>query len=156
MVSVAAKYLADKLDIYSTDIIKSYGDTVIPKSPYTNRPYTRFKTFHDNYYESRGEDSFLDDYRAFHDLQFSRFLIVRVGHTTDTVLPLSKFIAIKSHKKERKITIYGYSKIEVRNLAKTIYKMRKPSPYTGRGIKFKHVRVRYKKVRKTKAGGRAF
>jgi len=155
-ISTTKKFLNDTLSTYTKDLIKAYGDTVIPKDPITNRPYTKYKSFHDKYYDQKGDESFLDDYKSFHDLQASKYLIIRVGHTTDTIIPLSRFVDVKSHKKERKITIYGYSKAEVRGLAKVIYKLRKPSPYTGRGIKFKHARVQYKKVRKTKAGGRAF
>lgn len=144
------------MSVYSKDQLKSYGETVVSKSIWTNKPFTRHKRFYIRYREGLSDWGFFDDYRELHDLQETRYLVVRAGHTTDTVIPLPQFLNIKAHKKERKITIYGYNKTEVRTLAKIVHNLRASSPYTGRGIKIKHVKIKYKKVRKTKAGGRAF
>ena len=105
---------------------------------------------------TRSDELFVDEFKTTHDLDFLKYLIIRVGHTTDTILPLPRSVSIKNHKKERKITLYGQNKSEIQNIAYFIYNLRRPSPYTGRGVKFKHIKIRYKKVRKTKAGGRAF
>ena len=98
----------------------------------------------------------MDQYNSFTDITYRKFLIIRAGNTLDRVIPLPKFVFIKGNKKERKIIIYGPSKIIIRNMARLVYTMRPPSLYTGRGVKFKRFKVKRRKIRKTRAGGRMY
>lgn len=75
------------------------------------------------------------------EFQHSRYLIVRAGHSTDLYVPLPPGVFVKTSKKDRKLTIYSAAKQEVYNLARQIYDYRRPSPYTGRGIRRKQIRV---------------
>jgi len=84
------------------------------------------------------------------------FLVVRAGHTKDLLDPLYKNLYIKSLKRDRKIIIYGSNKQLINNLYKKLFRYRKPSPYTGRGIRRKHIRVLRKIGKKDKQKGKLF
>lgn len=86
----------------------------------------------------------------------TRYLIIRAGHTTDLYIPLKPSIFIKTAKKERKITIYGKNKQEVQDLVLKIYNYRRPSAYTGRGIRLKHIKPIRKVGKKDKQKGKSF
>jgi hypothetical protein len=88
--------------------------------------------------------------------KFLKFLNIKAGHTVDLLQPISKHIFIKILKKERKLIIYGKLKQKVNNFAQKIYEYRRPSVYTGRGIRQKQVKYIYKIGKKDKQKGKSF
>jgi ribosomal protein L6P/L9E len=72
------------------------------------------------------------------------------------VQPVSKYINIKTNKKDRKLIIYGNHKKYINNFTKLIYDYRKPSIYTGRGIRQKYMKISYKAGKKDKQKGKSF
>ena len=80
----------------------------------------------------------------FWELSNSRYLIIRAGHTKDNFTPLFSSVYAKTLKKDRKLIIFGKNKSEINNLGRQIFDYRKPSVYTGRGIR----RKRLKYIRK--------
>lgn len=108
-------------------------------------------------YEQNTDDDNVQYFNNFF-LEFNnlRYLLIRAGHTMDLYLPLTKDISIKTAKKDRKITIYGINKNYVNNLAREIFNYRKPSVYTGRGIRRKHIKPIKKAGKKDKQKGKAF
>jgi hypothetical protein len=94
--------------------------------------------------------------RASLEFPYSRYLVVRAGHTEDLYLPLEKNVFIKTSKKDRKMIIYGPNKQQVNNLARSIFNYRPPSVYTGRGIRRKHLKPIRKEGKKDKQKGKSF
>jgi len=90
------------------------------------------------------------------EFPYSRYLIVRAGHTEDLYLPLKKNMFIKTSKKDRKMVIYGPDKQQINNLARHIFNYRPPSVYTGRGIRRKHLKPTRKEGKKDKQKGKSF
>lgn len=146
-------HLNEIQSVFSEKIIKSFGDILIYRDWYTNTANSENRERYEAHYKTV-ENSFIDEYNELFDFQDYRYIIVRSGDTVDNIIPVSVFLNIKGHKKERKLVISGASKNQVTNLSKIIYKMRPPSLYTGRGIKTKFEKIRKKKIRKTRAGGR--
>jgi len=66
-----------------------------------------------------------------------RYLLIRAGHTQDKFIPLPSTLHIKTVKKDRKLIIFGSNKQHVAELAYQVFKYRKPSVYTGRGVRRK-------------------
>jgi ribosomal protein L6P/L9E len=71
------------------------------------------------------------------EFPYSRYLVLRVGHSFNLYKPIPNYIGVRVSCKDRKLVIYGSSKEQVSNYARTIFKLRGPSVYTGRGIRFK-------------------
>jgi hypothetical protein len=90
------------------------------------------------------------------DFTYNKYLIVRTGHTKNLYQPIPNGIFIKSKKKNKKLVIYGWNKSKVNNFVAKLVKYRKPSVYTGRGIRYKHIKVLRKAGKKDKQKGRAF
>lgn len=84
------------------------------------------------------------------------YLSVRAGHTKDLYLPLHPALRCITSKKDRKLAILCDNKILPANLARTVYVYRRPSVYTGRGVRIKHDRPIRKAGKKDKQKGRAF
>lgn len=88
------------------------------------------------------------------DFPFSRYLSLRLGHSSLICQPVPNYIGIKIAHKDRKLVIYGSNKEQVSNFSTKIFKLRPPSVYTGRGVRIKrglHIRKLGKKdVRKGK------
>jgi ribosomal protein L6P/L9E len=82
------------------------------------------------------------------EFNFKRYLFLRVGHSFNLYKSIPNYIGIKVLHKDRKILIYGCNKNIVENFSSSVYKLRSPSVYTGRGIrikKFNHIRKLGKK-----------
>jgi large subunit ribosomal protein L6 len=71
------------------------------------------------------------------EFPFSRYLSLRLGHSSLICKPIPNYIGVKIAHKDRKLVIYGASKEHVSNFAVKIFKLRPPSVYTGRGIRIK-------------------
>jgi len=83
-------------------------------------------------------------------------LIVRAGHTKDLYQPTPEGIFLKSSKKNKKLVVYGKDKAELGRFVTDLVRYRKPSVYTGRGIRYKLLKVIRKAGKKDKQKGRAF
>lgn len=81
--------------------------------------------------------------------KYKRYLLIRAGHTIELVLPMAETVFAKVKKKERKLILYGENKQLINFFASSVLKYRKPSLYTGRGIREKHIKV-IRKIRKDK------
>jgi len=103
-----------------------------------------------------GGASITDVGMAQHEFPFSRYVIIRAGHTKDLYQPLSQTISVKTSKKDRKLSVSGENRAEVNYLAGAISKYRAPSAYTGRGIRTKHVKPIRKVGKKDKQKGKTF
>lgn len=84
------------------------------------------------------------------EFAYSRYLVVRAGHTADAYIPLRAGVHVKTSKKNRKLVIYGADKQAIYDIARKVYEYRTPSAYTGRGIRRKHVKVLRKKGKRDK------
>jgi len=82
--------------------------------------------------------------------KYMRYLLIRAGHTQDKFIPLPNTIYIKTLKKDRKLVIFGMNKQHVSEIAYKIFSYRKPSVYTGRGIRRKKIKVLRKIGKKDK------
>jgi ribosomal protein L6P/L9E len=71
------------------------------------------------------------------EFPFSRYLLLRIGHSFLIYKPIPNYIGVKVTKKDRKLVIYGSNKEQVANFSKSIFLLRVPSIYTGRGIRIK-------------------
>lgn len=90
------------------------------------------------------------------EFPYSRYLLVRAGHSAVAFHAIPDYIGIKTIKKDRKLTIYGPSKSQVFAFAQVIYNLRPPSVYTGRGIRYKKGVHRRKAGKKDVRKGRFF
>lgn len=79
----------------------------------------------------------VEDVELSSEFVYNRYLSLRVGHSFLINKPIPEYIGIKIHKKDRKLVIYGTNKEQVSNYAKSVYNLRPPSVYTGRGIRIK-------------------
>jgi len=79
----------------------------------------------------------IDNYTNSNEFPYSRYLLLRVGHSFLIYKSIPNYIGVKVSKKDRKLVIYGANKEQVSNFAKEIFKLRPPSVYTGRGIRIK-------------------
>jgi len=82
------------------------------------------------------------------DFGYKRYLSIRVGHSFNLYKSIPEYIGIKVIKKDRKLLVYGPDKSKVMSYINSIYILRPPSVYTGRGIRKKghrHVRKLGKK-----------
>jgi large subunit ribosomal protein L6 len=82
------------------------------------------------------------------EFNFKKYLFLRVGHSFNMYKSIPNYIGVKVLHKDRKILVYGFDKNIVENFSRSLYKLRKPSVYTGRGIrikKFNHIRKLGKK-----------
>ena len=105
---------------------------------------------------SRSEASCLWNQISSLELVFSRYLIIRAGHTTDYYLGVPSSIGVKVCKKDRKLCIFGSAKAGVYSLSRDIIKYRQPSVYTGRGIREKQGVFIRKAGKKDKQKGKSF
>ena len=87
---------------------------------------------------------------------YSKYLIIRAGHTKDFYQGISYQISIKTLKKDRKLVIYSSNLSLLNYIAAIIRKYRKPNTYTGRGIRFKQTYLLRKAGKKDKQKGKAF
>ena len=76
---------------------------------------------------------------ASHDQEqnFTKYLWVEVGYSFNMYIPIPNKVGIFVQKKNRKLIIFGTNKQLVTTFSNKIYKLRKPSAYTGRGIRIK-------------------
>lgn len=79
----------------------------------------------------------VEDIESSSEFVYNRYLSLRVGHSFLINKPIPEYIGVKIYKKDRKLVIYGVNKEQVSNYAKSVYKLRPPSVYTGRGIRIK-------------------
>lgn len=79
----------------------------------------------------------IDNFQASSEFPYSRYLLLRVGHSFLIYKSIPSYVGIKVSKKDRKVVVYGINKEQVANFAKEIFKLRPPSVYTGRGIRIK-------------------
>lgn len=87
---------------------------------------------------------------------FKKYIIVRAGHTLDLIQPLPHNVFAFTFKRERKLIIFGFDKQEINKLSKLLYQYRKPSAYTGRGVRQKHIKILRKEGKKDKQKGKGF
>ena len=85
-----------------------------------------------------------------------RYLLIRVGYSYSVYLRVPNYIGIKISKKDRKLTVYGFSKNQVAIFSHQLHDLRKPGIYTGRGIRFKGIAPRRKLGKKDIRKGRFF
>jgi large subunit ribosomal protein L6 len=85
-----------------------------------------------------------------------RYLLTRVGYSYFIYTPLPDYLGVKTSYKERKLTMFSKVKQCVATFADYLYKLRPPSVYTGRGIRFKGLVVRRKLGKKDTRKGRLF
>jgi len=103
-----------------------------------------------------------DYYNAYLDTtskyEFSadRYLVLRVGHSAPSYLPIPNHVRAKIMKKDRKLTLFGQDIDLLSIFAHSVHKLRPPSAYTGRGIRFKGRFVRRKLGKKDTRKGRFF
>jgi len=93
---------------------------------------------------------------AFNEFPEKRYLIVRVGYSYMTYLPIPDFVGILVSKKDRKLVVYSQSKSLASVFAQSVFNLRKPSVYTGRGIRLKKFSHRRKIGKKDVRKGRVF
>jgi large subunit ribosomal protein L6 len=79
----------------------------------------------------------IDNPKNSNEFPYSRYLLLRVGHSFLIYKSIPNYIGVKVSKKDRKVVVYGADKNQVSNFAKEIFKLRQPSVYTGRGIRIK-------------------
>lgn len=79
----------------------------------------------------------IDNRKNSNEFPYSRYLVLRVGHSFLIYKSIPNYVGVKVSKKDRKVVIYGANKEQVSNFAKEIFKLRPPSVYTGRGIRIK-------------------
>lgn len=87
---------------------------------------------------------------------YSRYLLIRAGHTTDLYQGVPESITIKTSKKDRKLIISGPDKSLVNYLAMKVVSYRKPSVYTGRGVRLKKAKQIRKAGKQDKQKGKGF
>lgn len=93
---------------------------------------------------------------AIFDFPYSRYVLVRAGHTRDLVLPLGIAVQALTSKKDRKLAVSSSNAIVSANVVKKIFSYRPPSVYTGRGVRIKHEKLARKAGKKDKQKGKAF
>lgn len=89
------------------------------------------------------------------EFPYTRYLILRVGHSFNLYKPIPNYIGVRISHKDRKLVVYGASKEQVSNYARVIFKLRPPSVYTGRGIRIKKGNHRRKLGKKDIRKGKA-
>src|SRR5688572_13650154 len=90
------------------------------------------------------------------EFKFSKYLLIRAGHTADLYVGIPDNIFIKINKKDRKLVISGNSKILVTSIHSKIINYRGPSIYTGRGIRTKGSIPVRKAGKKDKQKGKSY
>ncbi len=90
------------------------------------------------------------------EFSYSKYLLIRAGHTSDLYVGLPNNIHIKISKKDRKLVVFGPSKGLVSLIHNNIINYRKPSVYTGRGIRTKGNKPMRKAGKKDKQKGKAY
>jgi len=90
------------------------------------------------------------------DLQNRNYLMLRAGHTNDLCLPLNSAAKAVNSKKNRKLVVISNVQGISSNTAKQLWTYRRPSVYTGRGVRIKHVKPIKKAGKKDKQKGKAF
>jgi ribosomal protein L6P/L9E len=85
-----------------------------------------------------------------------RYLLMRVGYSYLVYAPLPDYLGVKISYKNRKLTMFGQVKQEVMAFANYLYQLRRPSVYTGRGIRFKGRVVPRKLGKKDSRKGKSF
>jgi len=105
---------------------------------------------------SFSQDIELNNHILQNEFLYNKYLVVRAGHTLDLIQPLPKELYIKTLKKDRKLIIFGQNKNLVNKFASNIYAYRKPSVYTGRGIRRKQIKQLRKEGKKDKQKGKSF
>jgi ribosomal protein L6P/L9E len=87
-----------------------------------------------------------------HEFNYSNYLLLRTGHSFQLNKAFITNLGIKVSYKNRKIVIYSSNKNQMSNYLKNIFLTRKPSTYTGRGIRIKKLYCRRKVGKKDKKG----
>lgn len=87
---------------------------------------------------------------------YRRFLVIRAGHTTDLYYGIPPGLFVRVLKKDRKLVIFGQSAAGVSYFSKVVSLYRLPSAYTGRGIRYKHIKPIRKAGKKDKQKGKSF
>jgi hypothetical protein len=72
---------------------------------------------------------------------YTNYLVVRAGHSIDQLIPVDRNIHLKVLKKERKLVVFGWNKVVINNFINKVFNCRRPSVYTGNGIRRKHYTV---------------
>ena len=90
------------------------------------------------------------------ELPYTKYLLLRAGHSLDLYQGVPSNIQIKTTKKDRKLVVAGSSKSAVGNFSKFLMEYRTPSAYTGRGVRVKKVKPVRKAGKKDKQKGKVF
>jgi len=124
---------------------------------FSYKNYINFDVFDEIFNEENIDDSIdLWEKLVNYDFIYSSYLIARVGHSIDLCQPIPEGIKIKSSRKDRKLVISGNNFLNVKKFADFLYNYRPPNVYTGRGIRFKWMRVIRKAGKQDKQKGKRF
>lgn len=85
-----------------------------------------------------------------------RYLVLRLGHSAPSYFPIPNNLRVKITKKDRKLVLSSQNLSLLSIFSRRVYKLRQPSAYTGRGIRFKGQFVRRKLGKKDVRKGRFF
>jgi len=99
-------------------------------------------------------DDKLLNFVSIHEVTYPGYLMLRAGHSLDLYIPMQA--KVRSIKKNRKLMLSASSKEYLNDLAKKAWFYRKPSVYTGRGVRLKGFKVVRKAGKKDKQKGRNF
>lgn len=126
-------YIKNDFIIEQDDNMHKIKPKLIQNQIYTkNLTHPEFADFDESYF---GWNNLINE------LNYNRYLVVRAGHTSDLYIPLIQNVNVKTFKKDRKLVIFGSNKQLIYNIARQVYEYRKPSIYTGRGVRRKHIKV---------------
>jgi ribosomal protein L6P/L9E len=87
---------------------------------------------------------------------FHSYLVIRAGHIQDMYLGLFNNMLGYITKKDRKLILIANNKENINYLGTFVTAYRKPSVYTGRGLRIKKIIVIRKAGKKDKQKGKAF
>jgi ribosomal protein L6P/L9E len=93
---------------------------------------------------------------ASHEFPSSRYLVARVGYSSLVWLPIPNHLGVVISKKDRKMVLYSVDRSVVSVFARSVYNLRPPSVYTGRGIRVKKFSHRRKVGKKDARKGKFF
>jgi hypothetical protein len=83
-------------------------------------------------------------FALFNDLIGPRMLHLSMGHAYDEYLPLPGDFGLKQRKRGRKLIFGGQDLVALKDWTEGIFRYRRPSVYTGRGVRKKRAYVRRK------------
>lgn len=90
------------------------------------------------------------------EFPYQRYILIRAGHSVPSYIPIPNGLGVRVSKKDRKLSLYGSSVDQVSVFARSIFMLRPPSVYTGRGIRLKGLKPRRKLGKKDVRKGRYY